>query len=141
MDRTSHFEAEMILTSLAEEFRLAVPELVWSNRNRRGKYQRRPHRIITGPRAWRGTVSSLLHEFAHALAWRRSPGCRSHGKEFKEALHDTVAFWYGDATKYPWDTEYRSVYAYGHRQGFTSKRHFRDHTATEASHVGRLQPV
>lgn len=105
-------DAQEAIKLLSAEFRIIPPYLSWSNRAKRGwafTWGKHGNRIAVGPRCWRGPEATLLHEFAHILAWRRtgshikSPG---HNEFFWRMLEKVVLAWYGNFDAYPWDTEY-----------------------------------
>lgn len=112
-------EAREMLACLASEFELQTPALSWTFRARRGRASYKKHRIVCGPLCWRGAEPSLVHEFAHLLAYSRDKGVAHthHGKVFQEALEDAAIAWYGNAGEYPWANEYKSVAAYGRKRG------------------------
>lgn len=51
----------------------------------------------------------------NVAVWKRW-GAIHHGPVFVETLRELASHWYGDATAYPWEDEYRSIRAAG-RQG------------------------
>ena len=61
----------------------------------------------------------LLHEFAHYLTHSRADFAPNrtgdHGPAFHRALTDVAEAWYGDAGRYPWQHEYKSLAAAGPR--------------------------
>jgi len=71
--RSEHLriKAQGILTLLASEFGIAVPHLKWQGQQRRGTALIMGNEIRCGPNVWRGVENSVLHEFAHILAYRR----------------------------------------------------------------------
>lgn len=115
-------EAVEMLGILAREFDIPAPSLSWSQRVKRGSAHYLRNLIVAGPCAWRGAEACLIHEFAHILNHRRHfdgfavRGLKRkshHGAEFMQALLDTIIAWYGDASAYPWKTEYRTIAAFG----------------------------
>ena len=118
-------QAQVIIETLCCWFEVRQPKLSWSNRAKRGRYRLSGKLIICGPRCWRGPLNSLLHEFAHYLVDARSGFrrtrvtnyfskklCRNdehHGPTFHRALTDTAEAWFGDASRYEWGNEYRSL--------------------------------
>lgn len=62
----------------------------------------------------------LLHEFTHHLVtmrWQQGRGPNdTHGQIFQQHLWNVVHAWLGDASKYPWETEYDKVRVYGERR-------------------------
>jgi hypothetical protein len=117
-------EANEALYILAKWFEINRPFLVWSIRTTRGRASWSRRCVKVGPKCWRGTTDSLLHEFAHLFAMESSlkrygtiePGC-GHGPAFWHAMHMVAAAWCGDPSKYGWATEYRSGFAYARREG------------------------
>lgn len=116
-------EAREALDILQKWFETPRFNLQWSARTKRGRAYYRRGVIKVGPQCWRGTTDSLLHEFAHLLAFHYAfrRGCpldgRGHGRTFHHALHQVVGAWYGDGSKYGWATEYKNVLAYAKREG------------------------
>jgi hypothetical protein len=105
---------------LSTEFGINAPSITFT-RSCTGTYYSRRHRIAIGMTPWRGIENTVLHEFAHALAnilygrIRRTPFGKTirHGPEFAHCLIEIINAWYGDQVKYPWDTEYKNLQAYG----------------------------
>jgi len=64
--------------------------------------------VHVGMRAWRGVEASLIHEVAHLVAYPRERN-RHHDAAFMLALTEVAEAWYGDASRYPWQSEYASV--------------------------------
>lgn len=97
---------------LALHFDIRVPNLRWSTVYRKGHAHYNKYTIGMGPHAWKGrTEATMVHEFAHFLAFNRDPNTRTakrwihHGREFKRALLDVATVWYGDYRKHPWHKE------------------------------------
>lgn len=115
-DHLTGQEARDLLEILATEFNVPVPALRWSFRSKKGLAYLQEWTISCGPLTWRGVTNSLLHEFAHLLYYHRNPilaQMRPHGKGFIETLHEVAEAWHGDARKYGWLTEYKTVAAAG----------------------------
>lgn len=112
-------DAQIEAKKLAEHFGIKVPRIEWTARAKRGRYNPRRMALIIGPRAWRTTVASFVHEFAHHLQWMRyrerypDGNPKSHGEEFRRALRKVVEAFYPDPAQYPWHTEYRSIRGLG----------------------------
>lgn len=109
----THAEAREALDILSKWFEVPRVDLVWSTRTTRGRAAYFGNTVKIGPRCWRGTTDSLLHEFSHLLAVRfarkRGLDGRGHGEEFRHRLHEVAAAWYGDPSRYGWRTEYANV--------------------------------
>lgn len=113
---------------LATHFNVPAPTVSWRANTTRGRYYaREPKRgvfnrvwISLGPNTWRGVEASMIHEFAHYLQHARGgfevDKCQGHGPAFHRALTDVAQFYYGDAAKYDWSTEYASLKAAGPRK-------------------------
>ena len=116
-------QIQEMVALLAAEFKIGEPKLVFT-RSRIGSYAPWSNRIKIGLKSWRGIENLILHEFAHALTdfrygrIRRTPYGKAiwHGPEFAKCLIEIINAWYGDQAKYDWDTEYRSLRAYGPRK-------------------------
>ena len=111
-------QAQRAIELLCERFGEPAPMLHWSHRSSNGRawskhWTTRP-RIQIGPRCWRGVESAMVHEVAHIIS--PVPG---HGLKFWQSLEKVAAAWYGDATRYPWKTEYASGKAYAGRRKLT----------------------
>jgi hypothetical protein len=112
-----------MISLLATEFKISEPFLVFT-RSTTGSYLPRSNRIKVGMRSWREIENLILHEFAHALTdfrygrIRRTPYGKTiwHGPEFTRCLIEIINAWYGDQAKYSWNTEYKSLQAYGPRK-------------------------
>jgi len=134
----SKHQAQEICDLLSAEFGVEPPRVVWRGGSRNGRYVPYGRQVILGPCAWRG-VDCVLHEYAHHLAYvtfgytgstdargeivRNVNGrlSRGHGPLYHRALTLVALAWYGDETKYAWDTEYRAIAAAGpHRGGDTN---------------------
>jgi hypothetical protein len=107
-----------IAAVLCERLDVVPPRIAARSRTQRGAYS--PTRLlIKVPKvAWRGRIPSFLHEFAHHHQYCKNSwaGMRAHGKEFRRSLVRVVKAHYGNLRDYPWQTEYRSVVAYGNKQ-------------------------
>lgn len=121
--------ALMILRILSAKYKIPVPHLHWHQTATRGKYHwmgkrigGKTHRepvITVGPECWRGTMHSLIHEFAHHMQHhdpdpdlppKRRTSNWHHGPRFAACLRKLVHFWYdGNLRAYGWDTEYRCL--------------------------------
>ncbi len=121
-DLLTQQQAEEGLAKLALNFGIPKPRLSWTNQAKNGRAWNIHNRIALGPRCWRGTTNSLLHEFAHILSWQRQRQALraagfatpnvvfGHGRHFIDTLIDVVEFWFqGDLSKYGWFSEYRSI--------------------------------
>jgi hypothetical protein len=134
--------ARAMLKLLAEHFNVPPVKLRWlrDKRNRRGeaagRYYHRTHTIriwldrishetreasTNGePSRYTMTLDSVLcHEFAHHLAAFRSAELNEinppHSEQFWTSLRDVAAFWYGDARKYPWNSDYPAAHSFALR--------------------------
>jgi hypothetical protein len=103
---------EEVIVLLAEEFKIPRPRIRWHGRTLRGRACWTTNTIYLGPNCWRG-MDSVLHEFAHILHYRTTGERGCHREGFVYALKKTAHAWYGDHTKYSWQTEYRSLRKYG----------------------------
>lgn len=116
----SQQEAEETLDKLTEHFGVDVT-LIWDNRIRNGFWRPSRDEIHLGSKCWAG-VSTVLHEYAHALCDKRHGRItrtvrrKFHGKEFCDCLKEISIFFYGDASKYPYQKEYKHVQAYFRKQ-------------------------
>src|SRR5262252_3028895 len=128
MDRAQALAA---IRRLSKEFNLShPPKLYWTGRVTKGRahYDRaygmlRGTWIKIGPRCWRGTETSFVHEFAHVVHYHRRPGARGHGLDFYQALVAVAhAYYDGDPKRYAWQTEYRSIVRRAIRDGLVEKR-------------------
>lgn len=102
-------EASKLLCSV---FGIPEPKIEIKPRSKCGVYNHRLQRIRVGQNAWRGIMTSFLHEFAHHLTEIRTRGAAindPHGLAFRHALLDVAEAWYGDPAKYSWSTEYKLV--------------------------------
>lgn len=111
-------QAERAVKLLCERFGEPAPRVDWSRRIRRGRawsklWTTRP-RIQIGPRCWRGIEPAIVHEVAHIV----SPD-RGHGLRFWQTLEQVAKAWYGDASLYPWRTEYKRGKSYAERRKLT----------------------
>lgn len=127
-------DAQQLIRLLCWVARVPEPSVTWTARAVRGCYmtpvpRRLPRgRIVVGPRV-RDGLAAVIHETAHHVVsmrqprltvaeWRRQHSWRNgrrtwHGPIFVETLRELAAVWYGDASLYPWETEYRSLRAAG----------------------------
>jgi len=111
-------QAEEIVSLLSAEFQIC-PRVKYSKRATRGHYFPSSNTILIGPRCWRSTETTIIHEFAHALCdaqhGRIKAGRKTvwHGPAFARCLLDTISAWYGNNSTYPWNSEYKSLQAYG----------------------------
>jgi hypothetical protein len=102
-------EAEEALRLLAAEFKIPAPRIRWSHRMTRGRAIYAKHEVIIGPKLWRG-MDCVLHEFAHLLQYKTTGrACRGHREAFVYSLRKTARAWYGDDSRYAWQTEYPTV--------------------------------
>lgn len=107
-------KAESIVNEISCALGCPRPKLIWSPRTTRGRGYHRWIKI--GPRCWRGTINSLIHEFAHHLHYHRNFQLRhrdrdekSHGHAFYVALWDVVNAAQNLGYEYNWLTEYKSI--------------------------------
>lgn len=127
-------DAEQLIRFLCWTARVSEPsEVRWLARAVRGHYacpipRKLPHgRIVVGPHV-RDGLAAVIHETAHHVVamrqprltiaeWRRRSWRQGqrvwHGPVFLETLQELARAWYGDASLYPWETEYRSLRAAG----------------------------
>jgi len=119
-DRLLKTEALELLAILAVHFNVPMPNLAWSIDGVRGHAKLEQWTIFAGARSWIGTTNLLLHEFAHLLNFKRngygrtrSGARRPHGPLFIETLYEVAEAWHGDAAKYGWGLEYKTVAAAG----------------------------
>ena len=106
-------EAQKTISDLADHFKIYPPSLRWKRRRNpidtRSWYYVSKHVISLDISA---TLSTLLHEFAHALQDSRGDS-QGHGPAFRQALLDVVTYYYkGDIDKYPWKWDYASIYLF-----------------------------
>lgn len=109
-------QAVSVLETLKNRF--GVPyTLCWHGKTKNSFARPTLGEIHVGPQMWRG-VDTLLHEYTHLLAPPVMAGKRGshHGKHYRDKLWEVVSFWYNDASKYKWETEYTGVKAYGHKK-------------------------
>lgn len=126
------------LESLCCLFNLPVPTLRFREEGEGGrysfKYKRRNCKVVgtarraiyVGGKSWMGNgffprwEPILLHEFAHYLTHSRAEfrphRTGGHGPAFHRALTDVTTEWYGDASAYPWASEYKRLAAAGPRK-------------------------
>lgn len=69
-----------------------------------------------GPNVWR-RWHCALHEFAHHVTYFVARDAPSHGRVFREALEMVASMALGDAARYAWVSEYRSIAMHGRRRG------------------------
>lgn len=108
-----------VLDVLSSHFKITPPAFRF-NRTYRGLYYT-GRRLVTVPHPLRNigprsTEHRLLHEFAHHLVTLRGYPGEHHGPHFKAAMWQVAAAWYGDPSKYPWETEYPMVRAFAQRR-------------------------
>lgn len=109
-------EAIALVTLLAEHFKVAPPNLAICAGDK-SLYHPPSRTIFLAASPWRGMTNSVLHEFAHVLAFGRNPfHLDEHGQPFQEALVEVAAFHYGDPKHYDWTTEYESVRTFAVRR-------------------------
>ena len=115
-------QIQEMIALLAAEFKIGEPRLVFT-KSTNGSYFPGAHRIKIGLKSWRGIENLVLHEFAHALSNTRYGIIKIskyrtewHGSRFAQCLIEIVDAWYGDQSKYSWNTEYKSLRAYGPRK-------------------------
>ncbi len=103
-----------IAAILSAEFNVEPPRI--ELRHKRGASYQPFFRVILFPvrGSWRGVEITMLHEFAHHLhqmtvPWEQRKHHRHHGPVFRDLLHKVAASWYGDAGRYEWGTEYKSI--------------------------------
>lgn len=110
-------EIKEIITLVCAELKLRKPKLRLHYRG--GSYYY-PHKRGNGLISLSlnehplGITNSILHELAHHAEWMkngrsRSEKHRSHGPHFKAWLKRIAEAWYGDASLYPWQHEYKSL--------------------------------
>jgi len=137
-DLINHATCEQMLEILSSYFGVEKPKLTWSRKPLRNAYAHPYSNSITmssAPTSKLKRADVLLHEFAHILTHKkyiepvptidrykiaeRFDGCygrvrvlsrvRDHGTEFRQTLLEVVKVWYGDADKYEWKWEYKSI--------------------------------
>jgi|SRR5438105_3588974 len=105
------------LRKLARHFGTPVPGFKWVDQlsgDTPGRYNEIDGiRLLTSPVPAVPYRDTLTHEFAHHLTWSRTPPFqkepRSHGREFFEALVQTVEFLYEDPSTYVWLYEIEQI--------------------------------
>lgn len=108
MDKVAAYE---MIEVLAKEFGMKTPKLLWNDSGTRAWAMAAKNQIYIGAKSHMGVEATVVHEFAHLL-YRHRIGAkrgRAHAEGFCFALLRTAQAWYGDATKYRWDLEYRTV--------------------------------
>ena len=121
-ERITRAEALKLSEKLSAELGISTPGIRWTDRSRNGTYYVGEAVIAIGPACWRGALSVFIHEYAHhvnhALGVEMSDfTVRSHGPQFREALEMVAAMVLGDARRYTWHTEYRSIRSWATARG------------------------
>jgi len=116
-------ECREVLALLSSHFNICCPSFRF-NRTARGLYYPASKTVTVPTNIWsqglRTTEVRLVHEFSHHLCDERVIARNGHrvihGPQFQQALWDVVNVYFGDSTRYPWQTEYARVRAYGERK-------------------------
>lgn len=112
---TTRAQAQAVVTRLARRFGVRAV-IIWCPCRRRAG-ARCGGRILIGPRNGRRLIDSLLHEYAHHLAWLRRP-TEHHTTVFYEALVEVTTHWFGHTSQYRWETEYARLVRWARRDGW-----------------------
>lgn len=96
-----------LLARLSQHFGIDTPNLQLYL-SEASLYHQPSNTIWLASHPWRGTIDSILHEFAHALADKTMPSPEHHGRAFQDALLRVVTFYYGKPEQYGWHSEYVS---------------------------------
>jgi len=108
-------QAAQAIKLLCERFDVPVPILDWTGHSRNGRAWK--DRIQVGPNCWRGVEPALVHEVTHVVCLAQGNN-HGHGPKFWTVLESIAKVWYGDATLYPWRTEYKAGKSYAGRKQF-----------------------
>lgn len=88
---------------------------------------------------WSPASDVVLHEWTHLVAWRKR-GCRTHGKPFMQELAVLAAAWYGDATRYQWEKEYKSILSMAQTAGLSPKQEVVEIRGRTADAILKMNP-
>lgn len=119
MERMTQEQAKKAIRLICTRFLAPVPQLQWDGRQRNGRAWL--HIIKIGPNCWRGAETTMIHEISHVIAMHHNGVRTGHGPVFWKVLESVAAVWYGDASLYPWHTEYRAGKSYAGRRKLLKK--------------------
>jgi predicted SprT family Zn-dependent metalloprotease len=103
------------LATLANHFALPVPKFRWNrNAGSHGKLKV-DGTIELSVKSYTPFEDTLIHEFAHYLVAHRMPDAPQHGREFFQALTDSIVVLRGRADDYTWEEENETIIKW--RQG------------------------
>lgn len=118
--------AVAMMDLLGDAFKVGLrarPKLRWSDRASAGVYYpswKGYPTVVLGPRVWRGLEFTMVHEYAHFIAYTLYD-CKGHGPGFIRALREVAIAWYGNEIDYDWKREYKRVAAAGPRKPETER--------------------
>jgi len=118
MPNLTRGEAQEALDRLNAHFGMRV-KMQFTN-CQAGHYRLRNNTMRIGRYEWRG-IYGVVHEFAHALVYKRPGRDRgNHGRHFYACLMEVVEFFHGSPELYSWHTEYKTLWKWAVNDGYCS---------------------